>query len=575
MRLPPRLRLAPAERRHLVDVAAGRTPADLVVRGGSVLNVFTGALENAAVGIAGQRIAWVGDPAARDATEVLDVDGAVIVPGLIEPHCHPDILYTPGAAVPAYARFGTTTVCADVAFLFLSLDDDVLLEVLDAMSTAGVKYLWMLRGCLDGILPVEIERLSAKRLTWLLEEIPGVLGAAEVTAWPRLLAGDERLGAFTEAIVDAGLRVDGHCAGASPRTVGTILAAGITSDHEAISGDELEHRLRLGCWAMLRHSSLRPDGAELAAALVGRGLPTDRVMLTTDGPVPADLAAGHLDAVLRTVVAAGVDPAAAIRMATLNPATYFGLDAHLGAVAPGRCADLVVTDSLTPFAPSIVLTDGVVCDPATIHDGNVGWPALETDPLVPARLDARTLTEVCRSAPALRLEGVITRAAPPVPSGPLPTGVSLVALVSRAGDWIVGTLLDGLSTPALAASATGSRDILLIGRDPEAMVAAYGRVMALGGGVVTPSAEMPLRVLGRLHDGPLDVVAAELAAIEAGFEDGLPVPLFYLLLFLSVGILPDVRLSPLGLVQVKTGVVVHPPTLLDPESITSRLPAAS
>jgi adenine deaminase len=562
VRLPPRLRLSPEERRHLVDVAAGRTPADLVVRGGSVLNVFTGRVEDSAVGIAGGRIAWVGDPDGRDALDLLDVDGAVVVPGLIEPHGHPDILYTPGAAVPAFVRAGTTTVCADVAFLLLSLEDHVLLEVLDGLSRATVKYLWMLRGCLDGLLPAETERLSAKRLTWLLEEIPGVLGAAEMTAWPRLLAGDKRLRAFTEAVVDAGLRVDGHCAGASRRTVGSILAAGVTADHEAISGTELEHRLELGAWVMLRHSSLRPDGAALAGALVERSLPTDRVMLTTDGPVPADLVAGHLDAVVRTVMSAGVAPAVAVRMATLNPATYFGLDAHLGAVAPGRCADLVIADSLDHFTPRLVLADGLVATGGQISDGGVDWAGLETDPLVAAELDGRTLVDLCRSAPPLRLEGVITRLTAPIADGPLPSDASLVALVSRAGDWITGTVIHGLAIAALAASTTGSRDVLLAGRDPEAMVAAYRRVVALGGGVVTPGAELPLPVLGRLHPGPLEAVAAQLAAVEAGFDPALPVPLFYLLLFLSIGILPDVRLGPLGLVAVKTGAVLRPPVPL-------------
>lgn len=564
MRLPSRLRLEPGPRRHLIEVATGRAPADLVVRGGSVLNVYTGRVEPAAIGLAGGRIAWVGDPDGREGRDVLEVDGSIVTPGLIEPHCHPDIVYTPGAAVPAYLRYGTTTVCADVAFLFLGLDDEPLLGLLEAMSDASVKFLWNLRGCLDGILPVEKERLSAKRLAWLLEEIPGVVGAGEMTAWSKLLGGDERIGAFAEAVIDAGFRVDGHCAGTSARTLGAILAAGITSDHEAITGREVAARIRLGYWVMLRHSSLRPDGAELGAAIAGSGLPTDRVMLTTDGPVASDLAEGHLDAVVRTIIAAGVDPATAVRLATLNPASYLGLDAHLGGIAPGRCADLVVVDSLEAFVPRLVVADGEVADPARVRDGGLAWSEMEDDGLTPATLDARTLSEVCRTAPAMELQGVITRAAPPVADGPLPVGVCFAALVSRAGDWISGTVLRGLSVPALASSYTGSRDILLLGRDPGAMMAAYHRVIEMGGGIVTPGAEIPLRVLGRLYDGPLDELIPRMVRAEEAFADRPPVPLPYLMLFLSLSILPDLRLSPVGVVHVKSGEVVHPPTVLAP-----------
>jgi adenine deaminase len=254
-------------------------------------------------------------------------------------------------------------------------------------------------------------------------------------------------------------------------------------------------------------------------------------------------------------------------MATLNPATYAGLDAHLGGIAPGRCADLVVVDSLQRFVPRLVLADGEVVNRSGIRDGGVDWAALPTDPLVAADLDARTLSDVCRSAPAMTLEGVITRAAPAVADGPLPDGACLAALVSRAGTWVSGTVLHGLSVPALASSWTGSRDLLLLGRDPDAMVAAYHRVIGLGGAIVSGDAELPLPVLGRLHDGPLDEVVGRLAGVEAAFGAALPVPLPYLILFLSLSILPDLRLSPLGVVHVKSGTVVHPPTPLVPRAV--------
>lgn len=569
MTLPQRLSLPPQRRRHLVAVARGEAAPDAVVHVGSMLDVYTGEVREAEIGIAEGRVAWVGEIGARGLPPTLDFRDGAVVPGFIEPHCHPDILYSPAALAQELAYRGTTTVCADTALLSLLLDDDELLAVVHGMSGASVKFLWNLRGCLDGLLPAELERLRADRLRHLVAELPDVVATGEMTAWPEFLRGDERLTGLVDAAIARGLRIDGHAAGASDRTLGPLAAAGITADHEAITPEELLARARLGYWLMLRHSGLRPDGAVLAEAITSGRVPASRVILTTDGPVAGDLVDGHLDAVVRELVKADVSPVDAVRMATLNPATYLGLDVHLGGIAPGRMADLVLVDSLSSFQPQLVLCEGVPTTPHSVRAGFGEWGTLHSPPLVPADLDAQRLVDACLAGPAMRLEGVITRLAPAVAD--LPPDASYVALIGRDGSWIVGGVLHGVTAAALASTYSGSGDVIVLGRDADAALAAYREVVSLGGGIATHARTLPLDHLGSMYGGSVPELAAAMHEIAADlqFPPDLP-PVEYLLLFLTIAVLPDVRLTPVGAITIKTGDLLQAPINLPASATVER-----
>lgn len=569
MRLPHRLLLTPEQRGRLVDVARGQQPPDALLHAARMLNVYTGEVREAWLGIAEGRVAWAADGDAGHGAATMDLPDGVLVPGLIEPHCHPDIVYTPSALARQLTAHGTTTVCADTVFLSLRLDDDQLLRLMQAMSAASVKFLWNLRGCLDGMLPAELDRLGADRLSRLLAALPDVVATGEMTAWPQFLAGDERLNGLVDAAVARGLRVDGHAAGASTRTLGPLAAAGITADHEAITAEELLSRARLGYWLMLRHSSLRPDGRALAQAITSGDVPGTRVMLTTDGPVAVDLAEGHLDAVVRELLAAGVAPVDAVRMATLNPATYLGLDAHLGGIAPGQLADLVLVDSLSSFHPQLVLCEGVPVTPATAQAGFTDWDRLHTAPLLTADLDPQRLVAACHGGPTMRLQGVITRLEPA--SADLPTDASYAALIGRDGSWIVGGVIHGLTVTALASTFCGSGDVIVLGRDPDAVLAAYRSVLCVGGGIATHSHTLPLHALGSMYSGSVPELAAAMWKIadDLRLPAQLP-PVEYLLLFLTIAVLPEVRLTPAGVIMVKTGEVLKAPIDLPASASTNR-----
>lgn len=555
--LPPRLRMSSQARERLVDAARGRRAADLVIRGGRILEVHTGQLLHADLGIQDGRICWHAPPRDGDANAEIEVDGAVLVPGLIEPHGHPDILYTPSALARAVALTGTTAVCADTAFLTLALDDADLISVLDGLSQASVKFFWALRGGLDGVASDEARRLGLPRLERLLSARSDVTSSGEMTTWPALLAHDQRLRSFVDVVLDQGLRVDGHAAGASAATLTAMLAAGIQSDHEAMSGADLAVRIEAGLWTMVRHSSLRPDGQALGAAIVERDLPTDRLMLTVDGPVPGDVAEGYVDTAVRRVMDAGLPPATAIRMATLQPATYLGLDGHLGSLAVGRCADILVVDDLAAFRPQSVFCDGQQIDGTSVTGGFERWEsARSVVPLRRAPLTAALLADVCRSGPRVRFQGIVTRPATDKDANGSDT---LVALVGAGGNWICGMTAVNLDVAALASTFTGSRDVLLIGHDLDQLLGCYAQVVDAGGGLATPGHFVGLPVLGTMSDMEVSALAGALGSLEQELDlpDDLP-PLAYLLLFASLAVLPDIRVTPRGVLEVKTGTQLAP-----------------
>jgi adenine deaminase len=578
VRLPARLRLSPDARRRL----AGLEPADLALVGGRVLNVFTRQLVDASVGVVAGRIAWVGDGPAR---ESYDVGGRIIVPGLIDPHAHGDIVCTPIAFAHEAVRHGTTLVVLDAYTLGAYLDDAGLERVMDALERVPMKVLWGLRPTRDAGGPADDARLPLDRLRRLMER-PGMSSTGETTAWRALLDGaDERVARIVGDFVDAGLNVDGHLPGASPRTLSRLAALGITSDHEAINGDELQARVELGIWAMVRHSSLRADGRTLGREIVARGLPVDRLLLTADGVTPQTLVGGHLDTVVREVIAGGVAPVDAVRMATLHAATYLGLDAHVGSVAPGRCADLLLVSSLEEFVPERVMCDGRWLTGE--RPDPIDWGAM-TVPFAAAPLDAGAIVRACSDAPALRMNGVIARldegdtAQDPGGRATAParsygatdprhraaargTPPSYVALVTRDGRAIVGTTTRDFDVRAVATSVTATMDVLLIGRDPEALAAAYHRVVALGGGLVCPEAELALPTFGHLSPLPVPELASALEQFEraAALPVGGP-PFSYRTLFLTLPALPGICLTPEGLLDVRANRLLARPLQFPP-----------
>jgi adenine deaminase len=561
------------DRQHLVAVARGDAPADRLIRGARVVNVYSGEILEANVALSGGRIAYVG-PRQPVADHILDATGFYLTPGWIEPHGHPWLLYNPVSMVEGILPGGTTMVFNDDLFFYLQAGPDGFARILDALGNLPVRYRWLVRLLSQSQYSGESAEFALDKLRPLLSR-PEVAGTAELTRWPEVMRGNP---CVLDGIAHAralGKRTDGHTAGASYEKLNAIAAAGISACHEAITPREVMDRLRIGLWTMLRHSSLRPDMPELARAITEMGADTRRLMLTVDGPAPGFIAnGGFIDEALRRIVAAGVPPVTAIQMATINPATYYHMDEEVGGIAPGRLADLVLLPDLESFRPVRVIANGI----DVFHDGRLSinlpthdWDALGMRPgFAHGATGAAGFFQADWQPPANLpviefVSNVITRAGGfhPWQEGVWPEGLALAVLLDRGGHWNVPCWLRGFA-PALEALATTyntTTHLLAIGRHLPSMRRAAETVARLVGGIATADGwHFPLPIAGIMSPEPFAATVRAQRDLEqrmraAGFLFG---DVLYALLFLTCDFLPGWRLTPRGVLDVKSGDIVAP-----------------
>ena len=565
-------------------VALGQEKADLFVRGGTVVNVYSGELVPANVAVLGERVAYVGpsEAAVGPETEVVDARSLYVAPGWIEPHSHTYLYYNPESLAEAVLPGGTTTVVSDDLVFSMLGGAATSRAVADECARLPVRFLWYARP--EPASPIEggeQNYFDHERLEAVLDH-PLVMGVGEAPAWARFLQNEEA--PLGPAIVEAnhrGLIADGHTTGARDDKLAALIAAGLRSCHEAITADEALERLRLGLWTPLRHSSLRPDLPELLRIVTEKSIDTSRILLTADGPSADSIGEhGYLDGLLRLAVKAGVPPVRAIRMATVNAATYLHLDDHLGGVAPGRLADLVLLEDLSSFRPRLVIAGGKVAtregelvEPTPGIDwGSLGLQLeFREGPWIedPALYDARAGDNL----PVIQfVSDVITNLEEPLPEDELPEGYLRAVHLTRDGRWISRALvrnfadeLDGFAT-----TATSSGHVLVFGRNPEAMALAASRVRDLGGGMTLASGghivwESALPLAGIMAPGPFEeahAVAKELKAClhNAGYPFSDPV---YSLLFFTADFLPGPRLTWSGVLDARRGKIVREAEPLD------------
>jgi len=563
------------ERRALVAVAQGRAPADRYVRGGLLLNVYTGELYPANVAIKGERIAYVGlrEDMVGPRTQVIDAAGRTLVPGYIEPHTHPWNLCTPAGLARHILPLGTTTIFADNLLLYLLAGLRGFERAVAALSRGPLRFYWMVRPHGQSRTAGEDARFPLHALARMVDN-PRVAAVGEVTRWTDLLAGRPQLFERLALGPARGKRIEGHTAGANAERVAALAAAGLSSDHEPITGQEALDRARQGIAVMLRQSSLRPDLRGLLEPFVKSGS-LGRLMLTTDGSTPAfTVEHGHVDGLVRLAMEEGVPPADAYRMVTLNPATYYGKDADLGGIAPGRFADILLLEDLTEPRPRSVIARGRL----VARDGRLlariaepAWDRVFTS--AAARLGRRwrltpaDLALPTGPLPVIRLVSTVITALEERARAP---GDLHVALLDRLGRWATTTALAGFAAAldGLAATLTTDYQLIAVGRSPEAMAQAVNRLLGLRGGVVLVEGErvifeLALPVGGLMSTRPLPELAAkerELKALLAARGYAFHDPIFTLY-FMVADFLPVVRLSSRGVWDVKRGRLLLPSRL--------------
>jgi len=563
---------------------------ELFLEGGRVLNVYSGEVLESNVAVKGERIWYVGprsDSIGQKALR-LDMSHKVLVPGYVEPHCHPWNIYNPVSLGEEFCRLGTTTLVCDNLIFYMMMGVEGFKTFMAAFSKMPVKFFWFMRLVPQTPMEQEDTLFSAANLKRLLRN-PLILSIGEITRWQDLIKGNPKIERMIRMARSLGKRVDGHTAGAKYENLGILSRSGVESCHESITAEEVMERLRLGFHVLLRESSLRQDLRGLLKGVRKNPLSLRRVMLTTDGSSPTfHLASGMTDHLVRIAMEEGIDPVEAYRMVTLNPAVYFGLEDRLGGIAPGRDADLLVLRDLRDPTPELVISKGrivsekgVLLSPFPEPDWKRFSNAPEREYKGRARKDffeipVKGMAEGQRlSFPVIRLiSTVITRIKRvefPVRGGLVDLsavdGFCRVAVLDRRGRWIANGILEGYADriEGIASTFNTALQILVIGQNPGAMASAVNRVVRMGGGIAAIEKgevvfEFPLPIGGMMSVKSLGEVAEKEAALKEFLSiRGYPFhdPL-YTLIFLPNDFLPEVRINRKGVVDIKKDEVLWP-----------------
>jgi adenine deaminase len=565
------------EHQRLIETARGDRPAELFVRGGTIANVYSGELHEGNLAVTGGRIAYVGrgERAVGPDTRTIDASGLIVAPGYVEAHFHPWVLYNPGSLVGSVLPLGTTTIVSDNLFFFMQMGPEKFAQMVDDLRDLPLLYLWMARLASQAWFPGEEEMFALEKVEPLLRR-DDVIGTAEVTRWPSLSAGDPALISGIRLAKALGKISDGHTGGASESRLQPVAAAGIDADHEAITKQEVLNRLRLGIWTMLRNSSLRPDLPELIRAVTEDGVSTQRLIMTTDGPSPEFIARnGLVDGLLRVAVENGVPPLQALQMVTINPATLFRIDGQVGGLGVGRRADILLLPDLASFRPETVITRGrVVAENRELRAPLpvIDWNSYGSRPHFADDLDLSDPTLYASrpsgtEVPTMHLKSAVITERRDRRVAEDNGDLLHAALVDRGGDWVSRALLSGFAAnlEGLASTYNTTTHLLALGRDPRSIALAAGRVRKLGGGIVVVRDgdvvfELALPITGMMSGLPFDGVVKynqELSRVmaRAGYEYH---DILYTLLFLTCEFLPALRLTPLGLLDAKSGEVLIP-----------------
>jgi adenine deaminase len=559
---------------QLVSVARGDMPADLLLRNGRIVNTLTGEIEQGDVVLYGDRIAGVGNY--RKAKETIDLQGRFLAPGLINGHTHIESsMLHPARYAQAVVPRGTLAVVTDLHEIANVCGLEGLKFVMDWAQKLPLDMLFMAPSCVPATnLETSGARISAKEVSEILA-YTDVIGLGEVMNFPGVVRGNEEV--LQKISIAQGRVIDGHAPGLVGKELNAYLSAGILSDHESTTLEEGGEKLRRGMYLMIREGSSEKNLDALLPLVSDTTY--KRCFFVVDDRTCSDLLReGDIDAVVRKAVSGGLDPVRAIQMATINAAEYFRLHDR-GAIAPGYVANLITINdlaeveidmvfyrgklvaregkplfSLPPVAPQ--LTHTVHIKPLTAKSlslpakrGNLGEETYPVIEIIPGQIVTKKAAEKVGI-----VDGVVM---PDIERDIL----KLVVVERHKASGNIGLgLVKGFSLKkgALASSvAHDSHNIIVVGTNDLDILKAIEGVDSLQGGLVVCAdrkvlASLPLPIAGLLSPELLEVVVSQHENVEeaAATLGDLPPAPFSILSFLALPVIPELRLTDLGLVDV-------------------------
>lgn len=573
--------------REQVAAATGSKKAELVLKNAQIVNVFTQSVETGDIAIEGGYIVGIGN---YEGITEKDLGGAYVCPGFLDGHIHIESSMTsPGEFERAVVPHGTTAVITDPH------------EIANVAGTAGIRFMmqsaqkleldvyFMLPSCVPA---TDLDESGAELLAKDLEPFYAdekVLGLAEMMNAFGVTHGDK--GCFEKLVQARSLKkaIDGHAPALSGKELNAYVTAGIRSDHECSDFEEAKEKFARGQWIMIRQGT----AAKNLKGLMGMFEDPyyQRCLLVTDDKHPGDLIRiGHIDAIIREAVSMGADPIRAIRMGTLNAAAYFGLH-DMGAVAPGYKADLAVFDDLRTLNVKQVYKGGklVAEGGKMLHQKEkiTDWSdeikervfhSFHRDPITVEELQLKETTGTHQRVIDMVAHELITRERieewkelPDVAKGvDVSRDIVKLAAIERhknTGHVGLGFLGKyGLKKGAVATSiGHDSHNLVIAGVTDEDMVLAGNRVIENGGGLAIALdgkvlADLPLPIGGLMADEPVEVVDEKLEhmkklSMELGISEDIDA--FMTLAFISLPVIPKLRLNTYGVVDVEKHQVVE------------------
>ncbi len=554
---------------QFINIARGNAPADLLLKGGQIVNVFSGEVHDADIALADGKIVGVGT--GFTANETIDVTGKVIAPGFLDAHVHIESSMVPP---PEFARAvvprGTTTVITDPHEIGNVLGLDGIRYMFDAAKYNPLSMFVMLPSCVPA---TDMETSGATLRSYDIEPFkdnPWVLGLAEMMNYPGTINGDPEVLAKIRLFKDK--IIDGHAPGLTGLPLNAYVAAGIRSDHECTTVAEAREKLRLGMTIFIREGTTAHNLDALLPLITPATAP--RICWCTDDREPADLLdQGGIDYVIRRAIRQGIDPVTAIQIGTINPASYYGLHDR-GAITPGRRADLVVLDNLRNVTTKMVLRGGVVVAqdgqllpfekpkrPARVRGSmNVNWDKISF------RIEAkgRRANIIGVISDQIVTEHLVEELTIENGEAVQDPGLDLlkIAVIDRhanTGAHMVGFVKGvGLRQGAIASSiAHDHHNLIVIGADDVSMMTAARAVAKTGGGLSVANkqavvAQLPLPIAGLMSDQPIETVRAQMdEVLNAAHNLGaiLHDP-FMAMSFLALAVIPALKITDQGLVDV-------------------------